>query len=137
MASLPWLSSGDADEVVVLRGDDFHGDDVAGVRPMLIAGDEDEAIDVRRVGGAAAKPDVLLAFDRLIEDDVERAANLRCIAGESDLLLDLHQTLAALLHDFGGHVVGQLRGWSIGLEGIGKNTHAFELISFDEIDELG
>ena len=43
---------------------------------VLVAGDEHQAIDIGRVGVGAADPDVLLARDRLIEDHVERAADL-------------------------------------------------------------
>src|SRR5947208_3625641 len=118
-----WLASGDADEVVFLGRYDLDGDDVASAQSLFVAGDEDEGMDVGGVGSGAADEDVLFALDGLIEDAVERAADLLLVAGESNLLLKLHELLAAGLHHVGGHVVGQLGGRRVGLKGIGEDAH--------------
>src|SRR5689334_9065304 len=81
-AALAGFAGGDGDEVVVLRGDDFGGDDVAGAELLFVAGDEDEAVHIGSVGGRAADEDVAFAFDGLIEDDVDGTADLLLVAGE-------------------------------------------------------
>src|SRR5205807_2362950 len=80
-AARAWFSCGDSDEIVFPSGDDLDGDDVAGAKLLFVAGDEDEAVHVGGVGAGAADEDVAFAFDALVENYVERAADLLLIAG--------------------------------------------------------
>src|SRR5436190_24049611 len=67
-------------EIIFLRCHDLDRHDVANTEAVPIARDKDEAVDVRRIGRTAADPDVFLAFDRLIENHVERPPNLLLVS---------------------------------------------------------
>lgn len=84
------VAQGHRDKVIFLIGDNFAWYDPTGGKRPLIAGDEDDSVDVRRIADGASNPDVLFVGDRLIENNITALADQPFVSLSGDLALDRH-----------------------------------------------